>query len=350
MRKIGIPNSIDWSLVYSLAYAIRDKQWDLLHEKKIAHYRKGDAESVFKRLRNFSKNHENRNPLQMAQSAFLIYKDIHTRKAEPTPLEVRATADRILQLREKYANLDYFGPKREMIMAASSEKRSVAWKDAGFLGYRFAPLGLRTEVFKDHPESALYFYRAPDDVEGAENTMQQVLDRFVTAEGPFTFYFDGHGTYKSSTQNGLEFARGVKLTAQQMVAALEVRYKNERVRTRAATDPDVFIFASCFGYDIGERMNVLLSEKGLPGVVIISAADRNSLGFSTFGSLFGSTFNELLARARTLEIFRIFSFNPELETRPTITVPDTLPNPSHGKRRGFMQISGTPPAGDIAIG
>ena len=338
MKRLGVPQEIEWQSLYALAGTVSSGYFGELAAEKAKHYT-GQEESVVPFLRAFSEKHQSRNPLELAQAAYLVYRDIAARKVEPTPAEVRATADRIKVLREKYANIDYLGPGREVIVAAGNDVWPAEHKREG---YQFVSPDFETALLKRQNRKASSFHRGPEKEEDAREARRKLLYDIAAASEPLTFVFEGHGFFNSDADNYIKMSQHLRIKGSDIVEAFVSRYNNPAVRKRAESQPDIIILSMCFGFDMGDYINRSLQEKGLPGIIAVTSAERTTLSLSMSTRPFFGRFNEIVATSVTFGVLQTRMSDPAVETKPTIAVPETLPSRGLGKR--FMQISGAPPA------
>lgn len=346
MKVKKFPASIDWALLYPLAGVTPPEYWQGFSAPVSAERVQPTREKVspIALLRSFADAHGGRNPLELTQGAYLVFKDIAERGAPMNAEEIAKSVKHIAALREMFGPLDILGPTRRVIGAFGLETLEDGRQRFGRQEFLDA-LKKRAKSFE--------WFKAGTQNDDTRELRRKIAYELADSSDPVTFFFHGHGLFVDAA-TGLYLTPSTKITVDEIVHAFAARYSNEKKRKQAQTIPDALVISACFGFDIGDAVNARLAQLGLPTLLIISSAERSSLGFSEHSNPYSSRFNQLLLDSETIHNFLHPRNLRVLHSKPTLTVPDLIPSKQKSDEKAkkkYRQISGiTPSPLEAAVG
>jgi hypothetical protein len=342
IKNINLPSTVPWNLFYDLAGKADSGYWgDLNKQVSLMYTDIRQQKNPIDILRKFSQEHGDLNSLELAQGAFIVYRELHDRGIEPTPMNIEKAVREIVALRAKYDPIEPFGPGRQVIVLANSEQWNP--KGAGMRD-RFGTKPFIDGLTAVHGKAPTIFRGTTK----ASDNARIVADTFKTIQtttSRVTFIFDGHGIYSSEKHNGLSLTANDQefaLTAQTIAKAFLDRYANPALREQARIEQDIFFIDACYGYDIGQKINEILSAANMPTLIVQTTAERQRSGLSIGNNEFGSPYMQSIL-AKTLGDIRRNGLKGQV-TKPSMMVPfdslKSLRGAPDRPPRNFMQISG----------
>lgn len=228
----------------------------------------------FNFLKTFSQERNISNFSAWAQAKLLVAADLTERKLAVTPQAIEESVASIVELRDRFARLDFFA-NRNVIMAYGFD----AIQDVNFLEDKVA-VDTVERLWKETNDGSTKFLalRPPSrqkDLEHFPGAIFEVIQKASDAPLSAVFMMHGSPEHLSVGTDPLKVYNPAFALSGEKIAEMIIQRTRRRIKNKTydPKQPDVYIFSSCLSGDLGRKVLSIVTKAGVPASVIIASSE-----------------------------------------------------------------------------